>query len=363
MSSPVVFISYSHDSLLHKDRILNLSNKLRKDGVDCMIDQYEQSPTEGWPLWCERQVEHATFVLVVCSKTYCLRFRKDEEVSAGLGAAWEGHLIRQELYNSQSSAKFIPIVFDPGDSSFIPTPLQGFTHFKLNEDYDGLYRRLTNQPLIAKPVLGSVKARPPQGLLPPQPALHRQESFEQSAVGRLKGRRTIKRIFIAATTGMMLIAGWLVVQWVEKDAGRKYSGEAQHAAQNPSNTANLQLSFDGSRTSQTTTKLDFVDNVAFVTFYLVNTGNTATKNGYMNIQLCNNCFFESLPDPLFETSKGDPPKAKMFLPVVSPGSYLQVGFSLRLPAWKSDAAIQTWYMCDTCGRGDHPQTAKIIAVR
>lgn len=38
-----VFISYSHDSPEHKDRVLALSDRLRADGVDCYIDQYEQS--------------------------------------------------------------------------------------------------------------------------------------------------------------------------------------------------------------------------------------------------------------------------------------------------------------------------------
>jgi len=44
-----VFISYSHDSREHMDRVLELSNRLRADGIDCHIDQYEMSLPEGWP--------------------------------------------------------------------------------------------------------------------------------------------------------------------------------------------------------------------------------------------------------------------------------------------------------------------------
>ena len=62
MDAPRVFISYSHDSPEHKYRVLALSDRLRREGVDCSVDQYEQSPKEGWPLWCQRQVEQATFV-------------------------------------------------------------------------------------------------------------------------------------------------------------------------------------------------------------------------------------------------------------------------------------------------------------
>lgn len=37
-NNPKVFISYSHDSEEHKDRVLALSDRLRADGIDCIID-------------------------------------------------------------------------------------------------------------------------------------------------------------------------------------------------------------------------------------------------------------------------------------------------------------------------------------
>src|SRR6516165_200094 len=66
------------------DRVLALSNRLRQDGIDCHIDQYEQSPEEGWPQWCARQVERSKFVLVACTQTYLRRFKGEEEP----GKAW-----------------------------------------------------------------------------------------------------------------------------------------------------------------------------------------------------------------------------------------------------------------------------------
>ena len=48
------------------DRVLALSNRLRADGIDCHIDQYELSPPEGWPRWMIKQISKATFVLVLC---------------------------------------------------------------------------------------------------------------------------------------------------------------------------------------------------------------------------------------------------------------------------------------------------------
>jgi hypothetical protein len=89
-TSPRVFISYSHDSEEHKHHVRRLSDRLREEGVDCRIDQYEESPPEGWPQWMVNQIEDADFVLVVCTKTYARRFSRQEQPGRGLGGSWEG---------------------------------------------------------------------------------------------------------------------------------------------------------------------------------------------------------------------------------------------------------------------------------
>ena len=61
---PKVFISHSHDSSEHKDRVLTLSDQIRADGVDCQIDQYQEPPHQGWPNWCQKQARESEFVLV-----------------------------------------------------------------------------------------------------------------------------------------------------------------------------------------------------------------------------------------------------------------------------------------------------------
>jgi hypothetical protein len=70
---PKVFISYSHDSLAHADRVRELSDRLRADGIDCTIDQYEVLPPGGWPRWMDKQIRDADFVLMVCTETYYRR--------------------------------------------------------------------------------------------------------------------------------------------------------------------------------------------------------------------------------------------------------------------------------------------------
>jgi len=86
-AAPKVFISYSHDSQEHRDRILALGNRLRAEGIDCNLDQYETSPSEGWPRWMINQLDWADFVLVICTEQYHRRFRGHEEPDRGRGVS------------------------------------------------------------------------------------------------------------------------------------------------------------------------------------------------------------------------------------------------------------------------------------
>lgn len=159
-----VFISYTHDSLEHKDKVLRLADRLCSEGVDCHIDQYETSPPEGWARWMVNQVENADFVLVVCTEIYERRFNGKEEVGKGLGAQWEGAVITQDLYDSAArNTKFIPIVFSSEDGNFIPKILRGATYYGVGSEdgYDDLYRRLTDQRRVVKPTLGERRVLPP----------------------------------------------------------------------------------------------------------------------------------------------------------------------------------------------------------
>ena len=144
--SKTVFISYSHDSSNHVKTVLLLSNKLRADGVDCVLDQYESCPPEGWPRWMDREINKAEFVLMICTQAYYLRVMCQEPAGVGLGIAWEGNLIYNHIYKTGSlNAKFITVIFLPEYAKFIPTPIQGATRYCLNTDdgYEQLYNRLT----------------------------------------------------------------------------------------------------------------------------------------------------------------------------------------------------------------------------
>lgn len=157
-----VFISYSHDSQEHADRVLKLSNRLRADGIDCLIDQYEFSPPEGWAPWRERQIREADFILMICTETYYLRAMEQEKPGTGRGVKWESYLIYQHIYDADTKkTKFIPVLFEDGKDDHIPAPVKGGTFYRLYNGYENLYRHLTNQPLSLKPDLGPTRQLPP----------------------------------------------------------------------------------------------------------------------------------------------------------------------------------------------------------
>jgi hypothetical protein len=101
-----VFISYSHDSREHMDRVLTLSNRLDAGGIDCHIDQYEESPAEGWPRWMVDQIEDVNSVLVVCTETYEGRFRGRDKLEKVWGTMGGGN---HHARNLRSRSILLPI--------------------------------------------------------------------------------------------------------------------------------------------------------------------------------------------------------------------------------------------------------------
>src|SRR5712692_5345080 len=164
-TAPKVFVSYSHDSPEHGDHVLALADRLRSDGIDCILDQYEESPAEGFPRWMDRQIRAADYVLMICTPTYYRRVMREEEPGKGHGVAWESTLIYQYIYNAgTSNTRFIPVLLEGGLESDIPVPWQGVKYYRpiTQEGYEDLYRRLTEQPLTPKPDLGPRRMMPPR---------------------------------------------------------------------------------------------------------------------------------------------------------------------------------------------------------
>ena len=163
--SPQVFISYRHEveSPEHADRVLGLANRLRDEGIDAVLDQYEVSPPAGWPTWCEHEIQRADFVLMVCTEAYHRCIRGDEQPGAAHGVLWEARIIRQMLYDTGSkTTKLIPVLFSNGSPDHIPIAVKGATRYVVDtkQGFEDLYRQLTDQLKTRKPELGTLRKLP-----------------------------------------------------------------------------------------------------------------------------------------------------------------------------------------------------------
>ncbi|HMT92491.1 SEFIR domain-containing protein [uncultured Thiothrix sp.] len=156
-----VFISYSHDSDAHRAFVRDLSDRLRREGLDCQIDQYINGfPPEGWQRWMENQLEVADFVLLVCTEVYLRRYR-GQETQGGKGVTFEGVVISQTLYDHYyHNTKFIPVIPSQGDFDHVPIALKAYSTYMLPRDYDTLYRMLTRQAEYLAPVIGTLRSLP-----------------------------------------------------------------------------------------------------------------------------------------------------------------------------------------------------------
>lgn len=177
---PRVFISYRHepDRPEHADRVLGLADRLRANGIDAIIDQYETAPPDGWPTWCEREIGSADFVLMFCTEAYHRVLSGGDPPQTGRGVLWEARIIRPLIYNAGSkTAKFVPALFADGDVEHVPLPLRGATWHCIDtaEGYEDLYRQLTGQPNAPKPKVETLTEVPGRARLRnerPSAALH-----------------------------------------------------------------------------------------------------------------------------------------------------------------------------------------------
>lgn len=200
-----VFISYSWDNDEHRERVLGLAQRLRKDGIDAWVDQFTPFAAQGWAAWMVDEINRASFVLCVITKNYAERFSRRSPRGVGRGVKWEGSIINDALYNDDGeSRKFIPVFFDEADVEYTPPPLRGFSdrRFVLPEGYILVYRLLTGQPaVVPEPVGHRLELPPPAApgtLLQPKVYRHRRDRGNLPRLPYFFGRDEELKIIEAA---------------------------------------------------------------------------------------------------------------------------------------------------------------------
>ena len=154
MSHPKVFISYSHDSQEHKLWVLSLATRMRMNGVDAILDQWDLGPGGDLPHFMEQSISLSTRVLMVCTERYV------EKANSGTGGVgYEKMIVTSDLLDRIGSNRAIPIIRQAGLPK-IPTFLSTKLYIDLSTDdqfeagFDQLLRELLNTTLFQKPPLG-----------------------------------------------------------------------------------------------------------------------------------------------------------------------------------------------------------------
>jgi hypothetical protein len=155
-----LFLSYSHDSTQHVEYVSDLARQLERLGFNVLVDQAVSAPPEGWAVWSERSMNGADWVLLIVTKEYRKRLEGLGEVHAGRGTAWEGHLIRGEIYGKKGkNDRFVCVIPPGGDPADIPAWLSQSTYYELPASLGELVALLSDGRARGFSVAGVAESR------------------------------------------------------------------------------------------------------------------------------------------------------------------------------------------------------------
>lgn len=157
MPNPTAFISYSWDDDAHKAWVRELATRLRADGVDVKLDQWETAPGDQLPAFMEQAIRENNYILIVCTPRYKARSERREG-----GVGYEGDIMTAEVLTTRNHRKFIPILRRGTWSEAAPSWLAGKYYIDLPGDP---YPASGYEDLITT-IYGARSQAPPLGAVP-----------------------------------------------------------------------------------------------------------------------------------------------------------------------------------------------------
>ena len=150
-NAPKVFISYSWDGKAHENWVLNLATKLRENGIDAILDQWELELGKLIPNFMENSVTKSDRVICVITPNY-----NEKTINLHGGVGYEYSIISAEIMDKIDTQKFIPLLKE-GDNECIPKSLKGRTYIDMRNDnsfedrLEDLLRDIYKEPKNKKP--------------------------------------------------------------------------------------------------------------------------------------------------------------------------------------------------------------------
>lgn len=140
--TPRVFVSYSWDNEDHRSWVRSFATRLREDGVDAKLDQWNVRLGDPLTQFMEASIRDNDFVLIICTPGY--RDRSNGRIG---GVGYEGDIMTAEVYTRGNHRKFISVLRMGDWNSAPPSWLSGKRGVDLRgESYsEGEYRILVQE--------------------------------------------------------------------------------------------------------------------------------------------------------------------------------------------------------------------------
>jgi len=175
--SPKCFISYSWDDASHKAWVRVFAERLRTDGVDIRLDQWDLHPGADFLHFMESAIRESDYVLLICTPAFAERANARRG-----GVGYEKSIVTGEIFEqSAATGKYVPILRKGTPSDSLPSYLKSriFLDFRKTSMFDQaveqLLRHIYQVPVHSPPPIG----KPPKFTTP----------LTQSRVGR--GRNAV----------------------------------------------------------------------------------------------------------------------------------------------------------------------------
>lgn len=153
--APRIFISYTHDNLEHKKWVLGLAEKLMKNGIYVVLDQWDLKPGQDIYKFTTDGIERSDRVIIIVTPSY---LKKSSMNNTGSGL--ERMIITGELAKQLDTDKFIPIIKHFNESRSLPIYLGNRLYVDFSKDdefeksFESLVRVIHGKPESNKPELG-----------------------------------------------------------------------------------------------------------------------------------------------------------------------------------------------------------------
>jgi len=150
---PTSFISYSWEDDENKKWVKDLASRLRQDGVDVRLDQWEVIPGDQLTSFMEKAIREIDYVLIICTPKY----KRKSDIRDG-GVGYEGDIITGEVFQKQNHRKFIPILRKGEWTESSPSWISGKYYIDLRNEadlesnYQDLITTILNIREVAPPI-------------------------------------------------------------------------------------------------------------------------------------------------------------------------------------------------------------------